>query len=196
MLIYKYVSSVLIGYLIGSIPVAVLVSRHRHVNIFTTGTGLAGAANVFRNVGHIQGILVFAGDLIKGMLAIMIAHRMGLEGASILIAALATLGGHWNSVFTRFRGGDGVSTLLGITLAVMPMYGIITIVIGIVIAAVARRIGQHGSLWGGSVTYGLILFAVLPFSDGSIFLGLGVVFLAVLVLAHGIIGYRRRINSL
>ena len=51
--------SILAAYLIGSIPLAALISRIRGVDIFSTGTGLAGAANVLRNVGYIEGWIVF-----------------------------------------------------------------------------------------------------------------------------------------
>ncbi|MQF70307.1 glycerol-3-phosphate acyltransferase, partial [SAR202 cluster bacterium AD-804-J14_MRT_500m] len=58
----------LIGYLLGSIPVAAIMSRIRGIDIFSTGTGLAGAANVARSVGNWSGVAVFAGDTGKGML--------------------------------------------------------------------------------------------------------------------------------
>ena len=188
------ISSVFIGYLLGSIPVAVLVSRRKHVDIFTTGSGLAGAANVFRNVGHAHGILVFSGDIAKGVLAMVIPYQLGLEGAWILIPAVATLTGHWRSVFTGFRGGDGLSTLLGITLAIMPVYGIIVLAVGAIVAFIARRTGHHASLWGGGVAYGWFLFLGITASGGNSALLLGVVMLALLVLIHGVVGHHRELN--
>ena len=55
-----------VSYLIGAIPLAAVVSRLRGVDIFTSGTGLPGAANVLRNVGYVEGGLVFWGDVLKG----------------------------------------------------------------------------------------------------------------------------------
>lgn len=188
------VLSVFIGYLLGSIPIAVLVSRLRRVDIFTTGSGLAGAANVFRNVGHFHGVLVFSGDIAKGVLAMMISYQLGLEGAWILLPAVATLTGHWRSVFTGFRGGDGLSTLLGITLAIMPVYGIIGLAIGAIVAFIARRTGHHASLWGGGVAYGWFLVLGITASGENAALLLGVVMLALLVLTHGVVGHHRELN--
>jgi glycerol-3-phosphate acyltransferase PlsY len=188
------ISSVFIGYLLGSIPVAVLVSRRKHVDIFTTGSGLAGAANVFRNVGHAHGILVFSGDIAKGVLAMAIPYQLGLEGAWILIPAVATLAGHWRSVFTGFRGGDGLSTLLGITLALMPIYGLIGLTIGATVAFIARRTGHHASLWGGAMAYGWLLVLGVTTSGEDAALLLGVVMLALLVLTHGAIRHHRGVN--
>lgn len=189
------VLSVLIGYLLGSIPIAVLVSRLRRVDIFTTGSGLAGAANVFRNVGHFHGILVFSGDIAKGVLAVMISYQLGLEGPWILLPAVATLIGHWRSVFTGFRGGDGLSTLLGITLAIMPVYGVIGLAIGAAVAFIARRTGHHASLWGGGAAYGWLLVLGITASGENAALLLGVVLLAFLVLTHGVVGHHRELNS-
>ena len=188
------VLSVFIGYLLGSIPIAVLVSRLRGVDIFTTGSGLAGAANVFRNVGHFHGILVFSGDIAKGVLAMMISYQLGLEGPWILFPAVATLTGHWRSVFTGFRGGDGLSTLLGITLAIMPVYGIIGLVAGAIVAFIARLTGHHASLWGGGVAYGWLLVLGITASGENAALLLGVVLLALLVLTHGVVGHHRELN--
>ena len=58
--------SILLAYLLGSIPIATLVSRSRRVDIFSTGTGLPGAANVYKQVGRKSGLLVSAGDVAKG----------------------------------------------------------------------------------------------------------------------------------
>jgi len=186
--------SVFIGYLLGSIPIAVLVSRRRQMDIFATGSGLAGAANVFRNVGHFHGILVFSGDIAKGVLAMMIPYHLGLEGAWILIPAAATLTGHWRSVFTGFRGGDGLSTLVGITLAIMPVYGLISLAIGAIVAFIARWTGHHASLWGGGVAYGFLLVLGITASGENAILLLGVVLLALLVLTHGVVGHHRALD--
>tara|TARA_B100001750_G_scaffold226771_1_gene219820 strand:- start:165 stop:776 length:612 start_codon:yes stop_codon:yes gene_type:complete len=191
LLILKLVLSILTGYLLGSIPIAMLVSRRRHVDIFSTGTGLAGAANVFRNVGHSQGIVVFSGDIAKGLSAMMIAYQLGIEGSWILLPAMATVMGHWKSMFTRFRGGDGLSTLLGITVAIIPIYGLIALAIGAAVAFIARQTGHHASLWGGSVAYGWLLVLGLTATTDNASSLLGVVVLALSVLTHGIIGHYR-----
>ena len=103
--------AIAVGYLLGAVPVAALVSRSRGVDIFAAGTRWAGAANVFRQVGHKAGIIVFLGDFAKGALVIIIATRLGLEAHMLLLPAMLALVGHWRSVFTRFKGGDGILRL-------------------------------------------------------------------------------------
>ena len=68
------------GYLLGSIPLAYLISkRHSGVDIFEVGTGLPGASNVIRNVGKLPAVMVFLGDMAKGALAILLCNVMGVE---------------------------------------------------------------------------------------------------------------------
>jgi len=181
----------LIGYLIGSIPVAAIMSRIRGIDIFSTGTGLAGAANVARSVGNWSGVAVFAGDTGKGILTIMVANRLGAEGSMVLVPAAAALAGHWRSVFTKFRGGDGLSTLIGITVTALPAYGILVVVTGIIVALIARRTGHSPTLWGGIAAYSFLLLHA-PFSQGNVFIDFGVVCLALMVLIYGSAGHRRR----
>ncbi len=183
--------AIIFGFLMGSIPLAMLLSRVQGVDIFSAGTGLAGAANVYRNVGPVSGALVFAGDTAKGVLAVTVAHRLGLEGEIVLLPALAALAGHWRSVFTKFKGGDGLSTLLGITMAMIPLYGVLAVLTGGTVAFIARGMGHHASLWGGTAGYGFLLVRA-PVTSVGVSLVLGVVLLALLVLAHGVVGHRRR----
>lgn len=183
--------AIILGFFLGSIPLAMLLSRIQGVDIFSTGTGLAGAANVYRNVGPVSGALVFAGDTVKGVLTVTVAHRLGLEGEVVLLPALAALVGHWRSVFTKFRGGDGLSTLLGITMAMIPIYGVLAVLTGGTVAFIARGMGHHASLWGGTAGYGFLLVRA-PVTSVGVSLVLGVVLLALLVLAHGVVGHRRR----
>ncbi len=183
--------SILAAYLIGSIPLAALISRIRGVDIFSTGTGLAGAANVLRNVGYIEGWIVFTGDAFKGILAIVLASWLGISGEAILIPALATLVGHWKPFLTKFRGGDGLSTLVGITIAVMPVYGLLAVVTGGAVAGIATLAGRHASVWGGIAGYGFLLVQA-PFTPVDNTMVLGIVVLALMVMTHGKIGHRRR----
>ena len=108
------------GYLLGAIPFAQIASRIRGVDVFSTGSTLAGTANVFFNVGHRTGALVFVGDLAKGAAAVFTAWALDVPPALILVAGGAAVVGHWKSVFTGFRGGDGMAPLIGVSLALIP----------------------------------------------------------------------------
>jgi acyl-phosphate glycerol 3-phosphate acyltransferase len=183
--------AVLIGYLLGAIPVAALVSRYRGVDIFDTGTRLAGAANVYRNVGRKEGITVFLGDFAKGSLAVLIAYRLGLDGQMALPAATVVVLGHWHSPFTRFKGGDGLSSLLGVTLVFLPIVMVTSLAFAVMVFLVARRTDYHPTLVSGAAGYSFFLWRAGS-SGADLGLALGVATLALLVLGHGILSHRRQ----
>ena len=110
----KLLAVVLVGYLLGAVPFAHLAGRLRGVDMFQTGSTRAGAANLFWNVGRRIGVVVLFADAAKGSLAIIIAGLMGISGPLLLLAGGAAVLGHWKSVFTGFRGGDGMATLIEI----------------------------------------------------------------------------------
>ena len=77
--------AVVIGYLLGSLPIAVLLSRRAGVDIFEVGTGLPGASNVMRNVGRASAVVVLLGDMAKGGLAVVIAKYLGVEAPLLVL---------------------------------------------------------------------------------------------------------------
>jgi glycerol-3-phosphate acyltransferase PlsY len=115
-----------IAYVLGALPIAERVSRRRGIDIFNIGTGLAGSTNVLKNVGRVSGAVVFLGDMAKGIVAVFVAQQLlGIEGPWIVVPTTSAIIGQWNSVFSGFKGGDGLVVLGGATLAVFPEYGII-----------------------------------------------------------------------
>ncbi|MFH1141604.1 MAG: glycerol-3-phosphate acyltransferase [Chloroflexota bacterium] len=189
--LYPLILATLLGYILGSIPLAALVSRRRGVDIFSAGTRLAGAANVARSVGFWHGGAVFWGDVAKGILTVVASHRLGVDGAEILLPGMAALVGHWRSVFARFRGGDGLATLVGITMALLPPLTFwLAVLTGTIVMFIARASGHHPTLWGGAASYSFLLFRASVFGD-SVALVLIVVVLALMVLAHGVASHLR-----
>ncbi|MBI4312299.1 MAG: glycerol-3-phosphate acyltransferase [Chloroflexi bacterium] len=181
-----------ISYFLGAFPSAAIVGRLRGVDVFSVGTGSAGAANVFRQVGPTEGFIVLLVDAAKGALAIGLSYRLGLTGEGVLLPALAAVAGHWRSVFTRFKGGDGVSTLVGITLAVFPVYGLASVIAAVAVGTVALLLNKPvPTMWGGIAGYGFLLLR-LPVSNENTVVVFGIVSLALMVFAHGYIGHRRR----
>ena len=119
-LVRNMVMAVAAGYFLGALPFAHIASRIKGIDVFITGSTLAGTANVFFNVGHRTGALVLVGDVAKGGAAVFAAWALGVPPALILVAGGAAVVGHWKSVFTGFRGGDGMAPLMGVSLALMP----------------------------------------------------------------------------
>ena len=194
--------AVVIGYLLGSLPIAALLSRRSGVDIFEVGTGLPGASNVMRNVGRAPAVLVLLGDIAKGALAVVIAKYLGVEASWVVLPAGAAVLGHWRSIFSRFRGGDGLATLGGAIIALFPIFGVIAVVAAMVVSLGGQKL-PYTSLLG--IVFGYATLAVLNLAlDGQsvVVLGvadegdretaLGVGGISALVLAHAINGHRRR----
>ena len=182
--------AIVAGYLIGALPLAVRISRRQGVDIFAVGTGLAGASNVLRGVGKVSAFLVLLGDISKGVLAVFVGRILGVEGSWILLPAAAAIFGHWNSIFSRFRGGDGLATLGGVMIALFAIGGIVGVVIGGIVSLGGQRIPYTSLL---SVVFGYSTVAMVSlFRQEELALTLGVGGLAAMVLAHAISGHMKR----
>ena len=108
---------VVLGYLLGSIPTALIAGRiFKKVDIRQVGDGNMGAANAFRQLGAKIGVAVGIIDAGKGALAILIAQLANLSQVTVLLAGAAAVIGHNWPIFLRFRGGRGESTTIGVLL--------------------------------------------------------------------------------
>jgi len=117
-----------LAYLIGSIPVGVLVAAILGSNDpRSQGSGNIGATNVARTSGKKAGLMTLAGDCGKGILALLIAIWSGAGEWIVAITALAVFSGHLYPVFLGFKGGKGVATALGIFLVLTPLAVLIEI---------------------------------------------------------------------
>jgi glycerol-3-phosphate acyltransferase PlsY len=106
-----------IGYLLGAIPFGLILARASGAgDIRTIGSGNIGATNVLRTGKKGVAAATLLLDAGKGFLAVWLAARHGGEWAA-LAAGLGAFAGHVHPVWLNFRGGKGVATLLGVTLA-------------------------------------------------------------------------------
>jgi glycerol-3-phosphate acyltransferase PlsY len=123
-----------LGYLTGSIPFAVLISKYKFgKDVRNMGSGNAGATNMARNFGKKAGLITLILDVAKGAIptaayiALTASHSQttALNEMSAFIIAYATGLGHIFPVFGGFKGGKGVATLLGSMLVVHPQFALI-----------------------------------------------------------------------
>lgn len=167
--------AVALGYLLGSIPTAYLMARAWGQDAFALGTRNPGAANVFRTVGRVPGAFALLGDAGKGVLAVVAADLLGVDGAWRVLAGAAAVLGHLHSVFLGFRGGGGLATTLGVTLAVLPLSTLVGAVPGFLALARTHNTGWSAGL-GLAVAMGLAI--VFDYSVGTV--------LAILLLGAAI----------
>jgi len=125
--------SIIIGYLLGSIPTAYIVSCLRKgIDIRTVGSNNMGAANVMREIGTPEGIFVAVIDIAKGAAAILIARALNISDILVFGAGFAALVGHNFPVFAGFRGGRGTAVIIGIFLVLAPKTILVALVILVV----------------------------------------------------------------
>ncbi|MGA9190625.1 MAG: glycerol-3-phosphate acyltransferase [Anaerolineales bacterium] len=150
--------AILVAYVLGSFPSAVLVSRAvAGVDIRTLGDGNMGARNTTRSLGWWPGIIVAILDFGKGAIAVSLARNLGADPNLQLLSGTAAVIGHDFPIWAHFRGGQGMATSLGVLMLLVP----------------------EPTLWG------LVIFAssyvILRHFDLSAALGLGLI-VALLVL--------------
>ncbi len=144
----------------GSIPTAYVVARLRKgVDIRDIGSRNMGAANVMREIGTYEGILVCVIDIAKGVGAIMIAQTLSISELWVFGAGFAAVVGHNFPVFVGFRGGRGTATAIGIFLVLAPQSTLVALAI-VVIPFFATLKSSAAILIG--VALGGLGFALLP----------------------------------
>lgn len=137
------VGLIVLSYLIGSIPFAVVVSKLMGIqDPRTYGSGNPGATNVLRSGNKSAAALTLLGDAAKGWFAVWLVQRIGgPDGVTwnvVALSALAVFLGHLYPVFLKFRGGKGVATALGVLFAISPWLALATAATWIIIAVFFR----------------------------------------------------------
>jgi len=174
---------ILTGYLLGSIPFALLTARRWSlVDLRQVGSGNLGATNVMRASGMRAGVLVALLDILKGAASVVLAERLSANAAAPALAGLAAIVGHIYPVWLRFRGGKGVATACGVFSVLAPLA--VPPALAIFIASVWMT--KYISL--GSVLASIVL-PPLAYATGS----QGPTVAAALA-ASGIIVFRHRTN--
>ena len=128
-----------LGYLLGSVPFAVIVSRaFRLADPRSFGSGNPGATNVLRSGSKKAAALTLLGDAAKGWLAMFVAARVGAGDTAIAVAGLAAFLGHVFPFTLKFRGGKGVATALGVLLGFSAALAGITAAIWLSVVLITR----------------------------------------------------------
>ncbi len=134
-----FLAAFVIGYLLGSIPFGILLTRLAGgPDLRTIGSGNIGATNVLRTGNKSLAAATLLGDALKGTAAVLIGfYVIGGKNAALL-AALGAFLGHLFPVWLKFRGGKGVATFLGIALGLKPMVALIFVLVWLGSAALTR----------------------------------------------------------
>jgi glycerol-3-phosphate acyltransferase PlsY len=171
------------AYLLGSVPIGVLLSRLKGQDPRKVGSGNIGATNVMRASGKALGILTLVGDILKGLLPTWLALRAGFAAPLVAAVALAAFVGHLFPVYLRFRGGKGVATALGVFIGLSPLAVLIDVAIFAAILYTWRYVSL-GSLVAAALMP--ILLLALRFSSPYVVLCLAMAILIFVKHARNI----------
>lgn len=138
-----------LAYLIGGIPVGLVVGLARGVDVRRVGSGNIGATNVIRGVGAGLGALVFIIDVLKGVAAVSLARALGAEDWLVGMAGLFAVLGHSYSPYLAFKGGKGVATSLGVALGLSWLPALIAFGLWLVVVLPTRYVSL-GSIIGAA----------------------------------------------
>ncbi len=145
-----------VAYLLGSINTSIIVSKILiGDDIRNHGSGNAGATNTLRTVGKKGAVLVVLGDVLKAVIAIMLAKFIARDSSTATyIAGIGAVLGHNFPLYFKFRGGKGIIVSTVAILFADPILGLITAIIAILIMAISKYVSL------GSIS-GAVLFVVL-----------------------------------
>ena len=151
MLVYLVI--IVVAYLLGNISTSYIIGKKlAGVDIRTQGSGNAGSTNVLRTLGKKAGALTFVGDVLKGLIAVLIARLIAYkfhmdESVCAYLAVVAVVLGHNYPVFLGFKGGKGVATSLGSMLGMNPLIALMCLGFFIIIVAITKYVSL-GSVLG------------------------------------------------
>jgi len=191
------VVAVVVGYLIGTVPNAVLITRlatRGRVDIRATGSGNPGGFNTIRSVGKVWGAVVILLDGGKAVLAALLGWLIAGDAGAYL-GATAAIAGHVAPVWTGFRGGGkGVATAGGAILAVFPAFFPVELVV-LLVAALLLRKAEPAMLVGMTAwVVGAVVWTLAGWGDGW-GPGAGPGLIAASVVGAGLVVARFRIAA-
>jgi len=128
-----------LAYLLGSVSSAVVIARLMGLpDPRSIGSKNPGATNILRYGGKKAAILTLAGDILKGVIPVLIARAVTADAAIVALTGFGAFLGHLFPVFFGFRGGKGVATALGVWLAINPWVGLALLVTWLAMALLFR----------------------------------------------------------
>lgn len=139
----------ILGYLCGSLPFAVWVTRLvKGVDVRDGGSGHAGATNTIRQAGFGWGALVLFLDIGKGFLPVFLALRAEAPPFVVVLSAVLAALGHCFPLFAQFRGGMGLAVSGGCLLALNPLAALIPLALLILLVLTIRHAARASVLTG------------------------------------------------
>ena len=187
-----YIIIAIIAYLIGSVNFSIILSKKMAgFDVREKGSGNAGTTNMLRAVGKKAAAITLVCDILKGVVAIVVAVLAGLivqeadKALLVQIAAILVVIGHSFPIFFQFKGGKGVATSLGILLIVNWQIGLICLVFALVLIILTKMV-SFGAL-GAAILYPILTLFISEHylvSEGSGYFIFSVILAVIVAFNH------------
>ena len=187
-----YILVAIIAYAIGSVNFSIIFSKKfAGFDVREKGSGNAGTTNMLRSAGKGLAALTLICDILKGVVAVLVAFWIGKIATNVKPEILVQLAGffavvgHTFPVYFGFKGGKGVATSLGVLLMTNWKIGLICLVFALVLMAVTRMVSL-GSIGAAVLFPVLVLFIHTNFtiSEGSSYFVYSVILAAIVIFNH------------
>ncbi|MCD5415342.1 MAG: glycerol-3-phosphate 1-O-acyltransferase PlsY [Clostridiales bacterium] len=151
---------IVIAYALGNFTTSYIVGKLMgNIDIRKHGSGNAGSTNVFRTLGKKAGALAFAGDALKGILAVYLGMLVGGQILAMTCGVVVVIGHNW-PVVLKFKGGKGMATSIGVGLMLYPIPASICILFAVALIAIFKMVSL-----GSVVSMLLLPFVLMIFED-------------------------------
>ena len=180
-----YIVVILSAYILGSISFSVIISKKMAgFDVREKGSGNAGSTNVLRSVGKKAAAITLLCDVLKGVVAVLIAYIIGLiigenidKTLLVQLAGFFVILGHTFPVFFGFKGGKGIATALGVLLVTNWNIGLVCLAFALVVMAITRMVSL------GSIAAAILFPILVIFVGHNAYIADGGYFIYSLLLA-------------
>ena len=196
MIVVKFIAVAVIGYLLGSIPFGLIVSKlQARVDIRDYGSGRTGGTNVLRTLGRKAFVLVAIGDVAKAATAVLLGALIVGKGQLVMgpvhldqlaarsLAGVCAIIGHIFPVFARFKGGRGVATFIGGLAVLSPVAALFGGEV-LIVSAGLSGFASLGSLTGVMSAYAIMIPLTILFGVPVEYLVYVIFGTVIIIIAH------------
>lgn len=168
------------AYLIGSINFAIIFSRLKGTDITKKGSGNPGTMNVLRSVGKLWGVLTFICDCAKGVIFAVVGLYWIGSFDWLFILGVVTIIGHVLPIYSKFKGGKGVATSIGVFIVAYPIVGAIVLAV-LIIMLLFIKYGFIGSI---TCISAITIYSCIVSRDNITAIVCSLIIWAIVVIRH------------
>ena len=157
-IIFKLFIISVLSYVLGNFSTAYFIAKlYAGIDIRKYGSGNAGATNALRTLGKKAGVTALFGDILKGLIAVLIGRFIAGEDGQVLAGLFVVIGHNWPA-FLGFKGGKGIATTIGVMTAINPYIVAGIVPVGVLIIAITKYVSLASIM--GMIAFPIIMLLI------------------------------------